>query len=112
MTLGPYASFIATSYVLVAVVVALLIGWLLAVQTMLGDLANQATFNSILILLELLSIIVFVGGFAVMLWYASVAWRSGWRWPGKAWSVLLVIASGMVLYIALVFKLISLTTNY
>ena len=28
MTLGPYASFIATSYVLVAVVVALLIGWI------------------------------------------------------------------------------------
>jgi CubicO group peptidase (beta-lactamase class C family) len=101
-----------SSRIAAILIVALLIGWLLAVQTMLGDLANQATFNSILILLELLSIIVFVGGFAVMLWYASVAWRSGWRWPGKAWSILLVIASGMVLYVALVFKLISLTTNY
>ena len=30
MSLGPYASFIVTSYALVAIVVALLIGWILA----------------------------------------------------------------------------------
>ena len=89
-------------------IVALLIGWLLAVQTMLGDLANQATLNSILILLELLSIIVFVGGFAVMLWYAYIAWRSrlalarqGVEHPARH-------RRGMVLYVALVFKLIAL----
>ena len=79
---------------------------------MLGDLANQATFNAILLPLELLSIVIFIGGFAVMLWYAYVAWSKRWRWPGKAWSILLVIAAGTVLYVALVFKLISLTTNY
>jgi len=93
-------------------IVALLVGWLLAAQTMLGDLANQASFNTLLLPLELLSIIIFIGGFAVMLWYAYTAWRNGWRWPGKVWSVLLVIAAGTVLYIALVFKLISLTTSY
>ena len=93
-------------------ILALLMGWLVAAQTMLGDLANQASFNTLLLPLELLSIIIFIGGFAVMLWYAYTAWRNGWRWPGKVWSVLLVIAAGTVLYIALVFKLISLTTSY
>jgi len=93
-------------------IVALLVGWLVAAQTMLGDLANQASFNAILLPLELLSFIIFIGGFAAMLWYAYTAWRNGWRWPGKVWSVLLVIAAGTVLYIALVFKLISLTTSY
>ena len=93
-------------------ILALLMGWLVAAQTMLGDLANQASFNTLLLPLELLSIIIFIGGFAVMLWYAYSAWQSGWRWPGKVWSVLLVIAAGTVLYIALVFKLISLTTSY
>jgi CubicO group peptidase (beta-lactamase class C family) len=93
-------------------IVALLIGWLVAAQTMLGDLANQATFNAILLPLELLSILIFIGGFAVMVWYAYVAWTNRWRWPGKVWSILLVIAAGTVLYIGLVFKLISLTTNY
>jgi CubicO group peptidase (beta-lactamase class C family) len=90
----------------------LLILWLVLAQTMLGNLANQAGFNAMLLPLELLSIIIFVGGFAVMLWYAYVVWSNRWRWPGKVWSILLVIAAGTFLYIGLVFKLISLTTNY
>jgi CubicO group peptidase (beta-lactamase class C family) len=101
-----------SSRIAAILILALLIGWLVAAQTMLGDLANQATFNSILILLELLSIVIFIGGFAVMLWYAYTAWTSGWRWPGKVWSILLIVAAGAVLYVGLVFKLISLTTNY
>ena len=101
-----------SSRIAAILIVALLVGWLVAAQTMLGDLANQASFNSILLLLELASIVIFVGGFAVMAWYAYTAWRNGWRWPGKVWSLLLVIAAGTVLYVGLVFKLIALTTNY
>jgi CubicO group peptidase (beta-lactamase class C family) len=93
-------------------IVALLVGWLVAAQTMLSDLANQGSFNVILPLLELLSFVIFIGGFAIMAWYAYTAWRSGWRWPAKVWSALLVIAAGTVLYIGLVFKLIAFTTNY
>lgn len=90
----------------------LLIGWLILAQTMLGNLANQAGFNALLLPLELLSLVVFVGGFVVMLWYAYTAWSKSWRWPGKVWSILLVLAAGMFLYVGLVFKLIALTTNY
>ncbi len=90
----------------------LLVLWLVLAQTMLGNLANQAGFNALLLPLELLSIIVFVGGFAVMLWYAYIVWSNRWRWPGKVWSILLVIAAGSFLYVGLVFRLISLTTNY
>ena len=93
-------------------IVALLVGWLVAAQTMLGDLAHQDSFNAILIPLELLSFIIFIGGFLVTLWYAYTVWRGALRWPGKVWSILLVIAAGTVLYIGLVFKLIALTTNY
>jgi CubicO group peptidase (beta-lactamase class C family) len=97
-------------------ILALLIGWLVAAQTMLGDLANQATFNAILLPLELLSFVIFIGGFAVMVWYAVTVWRrgGGWKatWKARTWSALLVIAAGMVLYVGLVFKLINLTTNY
>jgi len=93
-------------------ILAVLLGWVLALQALFGDLGNEASFNAILIFLELLSIIVFFGGFAVMLWYAYTAWKGGWRWPGKVWSILLVISAGMVLYVGLVFKLIGLTTNY
>jgi len=93
-------------------ILAVLVGWVLAVQALFGDLGNEASMNAILMLLQVLSIIVWVGGFAVMLWYAYTVWKNGWRWPGKVWSILLVIAAGMVLYVGLVFKLVALTTNY
>jgi CubicO group peptidase (beta-lactamase class C family) len=93
-------------------ILAVLGGWVWGLSMLFGDLANEASFNSLLLLLELLSIVVFIGGLAVMIWYAYTAWRSGWRWPGKVWSVLLVIAAGMIVYVGLVFKLIGFTTNY
>ena len=93
-------------------ILAVLLGWVIAIQALFGDLGNEASMNAILILLQLLSIVVWVGGFAVMLWYAYTVWRNRWRWPGKVWSILLVIAAGMVLYVGLVFKLVALTTNY
>jgi CubicO group peptidase (beta-lactamase class C family) len=101
-----------SSRIAAAAIPLLLVGWLVLAQTMLGNLANQAGFNALLLPLELLSVIVFVGGFAIMLWYAYTAWTKGWRWPGKVWSILLVLAAGMFLYVGLVFKLIALTTNY
>ncbi len=94
-------------------ILTVLLGWAVAITMLFEDLTNlSAAFDAILILLQLLSIVVFFGGFAVMAYYAYTAFKSGWRWTGKTWSVLLVIAAGTVLYVALVFKLIGLTTNY
>jgi CubicO group peptidase (beta-lactamase class C family) len=97
-------------------ILAVLTGWAVAISMLFGDLGNEASFNSILIFLELLSIIVFIGGLVVALWYAYGVWRrpGGWKatWAAKTWSVLLVLAAGMAVYIGLVFKLIGLTTNY
>jgi CubicO group peptidase (beta-lactamase class C family) len=93
-------------------ILAVLLGWVLAIQALFGDLGNEASFNAMLIFLELLSIVVFIGGFVVMLWYAYSVWANRWRWPAKTWSILLVIAAGMIVYVGLVFKLIGLTTNY
>lgn len=101
-----------SSRIAAILILAILLGWMLALQALFGDLGNEASFNAILLALEFLSIVVMVGGFAVMLWYAYVAWSNGWRWTGKLWSILLVISAGMVLYVGLVFKLIGLTTNY
>ena len=93
-------------------ILAVLVGWAVLISMLFGDLANAKTLDAFLIPLQLLTIVVLIGGFAVMAWYAYTAWRSGWRWPGKVWSVLLVIAAGMVVYVGLVFKLIGLATNY
>ena len=97
-------------------ILGVLIGWVLALQALFEDLGNEAAFNSILILLEVLSIVVFIGGLAVMLWYAWGVWKrsGGWKatWVAKTWSVFLVIAAATIVYVGLVFKLIGLTTNY
>ena len=105
-----------SSRIAAVAIIAVLVGWTVAIQMLFSDLGNEASFNAILLLLELLSVIVFIGGFAAMLWYAYAVWRrpGGWRatWVAKTWSTLLVISAGMVLYVGLVFKLIGLTTNY
>jgi hypothetical protein len=93
-------------------ILAVLAGWVVVLSMLFGDLANAASLNALLVPLELLSIIVFIGGFAVMLWYAYTAWRSGWRWPAKVWSIVLALAAGTILYTGLIFKLIGLTSNY
>jgi CubicO group peptidase (beta-lactamase class C family) len=63
-------------------------------------------------LLQLMSLVVFVGGCAVALWHARVVWTGPRRWPAKAWSVVLALACTTVLYTALVFKLIAFDVNY
>ena len=64
----------------------------------------------------MLSFVAFVGGTAAMLWYAWTVWRraGGWKatWKAKLWSVLLVISALAVLWVALVYHLIGLSTNF
>ena len=47
-----------------------LIGWVVLMQALFGDLASAASLRFAPVALQLLSLVVFVGGFAVMLWYA------------------------------------------
>jgi len=93
-------------------ILAVLIGWIAVLSLLFGDLATGASLDAILFGLQLLSILAFAGGFVVMLWYAYTAWTAKWRWPGKVWSLVLVAASGLVLYVAVVFKLVAMATNY
>ena len=101
-----------SSRIAACAILAVLGGWFAVVSLLFGDLSSGAALNAILIGMQFLSIIAFFGGFAVMLWYAYTAWSSKWRWPGKVWSILLVIAAATVLHVGLVFKLIGFATNY
>ena len=101
-----------SSRIAALLILLILGGWIWALSMLFGDLGNEASFNSLLLLLELLSTVGFIAAFAVMCWYAYNAWRNNWRWTGKVWSILLVIASGTILYVGLVFKLVGLATNY
>ncbi|HTG39017.1 MAG TPA: serine hydrolase, partial [Sphingomonas sp.] len=62
--------------------------------------------------LKLLGAIVFFGMVGVAGWNAWTTWRSDRRWPAKLWSILLLLAALVVLYIALMFNVLALTVGY
>ena len=94
-------------------IILAIVGWAAAVSAMFADFNKlNGSLDPVLTILSLFSIIAFVGGFAVMAWYVYTAWKSGWRWTAKAWSVVLLLAAAALLYIALVYNLLNLSTNY
>ena len=96
-------------------ILAVLIGWAALVSTMLGNIEQLSPANDPFVLtLQLLSTVVFVGGFAIMLWNLASVWRRGGgrRWPAKTWSIALVLAAGSVLWVAIVFHLIGWGARY
>ena len=95
-----------------AATLAVLIGWVVFVSVMLGDLEKASNASVWLTLLQLASLVALVGGFLVALWHAWVVWKGKRRWPAKVWSIVLVIASLIVLWVALAFHLIGFGTNF
>lgn len=100
------------SRIAAAAILAVLVAWLVAVTMMFADVSFGGAFDAIIIALGVLSLVAFVGGFLVLLWYAYIVWRGKWRWTAKVWSILLVIASATVLHVAIAYKLIGFATNY
>jgi hypothetical protein len=93
-------------------ILAVLVAWLVAVTLMFEDVSFGGAMDAIIVTLGVLSLVAFVGGFLVLLWYAYTVWRGKWRWPAKVWSILLVIAAATVLHVAIAYKLIGFATNY
>ena len=94
-------------------ILAVMIGWGITISVMFSSLDNLGPSTDALVLaLQVLGTVVFVGGFAVLLWHMWVVWTGGRRWPAKIWSVVLVLSAAVVLWVALVFKLIGFGVNY
>ncbi len=90
-----------------------LFGWTFAIMTMAGDIENLSTaMDPIIWTLEIMSFIAFIGGFLVLAWSAWATWRAGRRWPAKAWSIALLLAAGIILWIGGAFNLLSLGVDY
>jgi CubicO group peptidase (beta-lactamase class C family) len=90
-----------------------LLGWVLVISVMLGDIKNlNATMDPVLWILQVLSLIAFIGGLALMVLNLWTVWRGKRRWPAKVWSVVLVLAALVVLWLALAFNLMAMTVNY
>ena len=65
-----------------------------------------------LYLLYALSVVAYVGGAAVMVWAAYVAWTSQRPWTTRLWSAVLAVSALLLLWLAVAFHLLSFNTSY
>lgn len=91
----------------------LLVGWLGLVTMMFSDLENLGgALDPMIVVLQLLSFVVLFGGLAVFGWYAWQVWTGKRRWTAKVWSVALVFAGIVLVWVGLAFHFLKVGTNY
>jgi CubicO group peptidase (beta-lactamase class C family) len=61
---------------------------------------------------EIFGTLIFIAGLILMLWNLRAVWRGDRRWPARLWSIVLSVSAATVLWMAVVFKLVSFGTNY
>jgi CubicO group peptidase (beta-lactamase class C family) len=77
-----------------------------------SSLGADTNFDGAIWLLEIAGTVGFVGLCGAALWNFRRVWRSNRGWFAKLWSVLLVLAALVTLWVALSFHLISFGTRY
>jgi CubicO group peptidase (beta-lactamase class C family) len=90
-----------------------LFGWMLlfsAVQTNISALTSRIV--PWVLLLQVMSLVAFVGTFAAAVWHGRMVWSEVRGWAARVWSVVLVVASLTVLWTALAYKLIGWSPNF
>lgn len=94
-------------------VVAVWIAWAVTITTMMSNF-NLLTpaMDPWLWILQLVTLMVFVGATGIGLWNASVVARGARRWYAKLWAVLLAAGFLITLWVGLAFKLIAFDVNY
>lgn len=89
------------------------IGWIVTLVMLFSDTNNLSEqFDPVLWFMEIFATIGIPGGVALVAWNMWEAWRGDRRWTAKLWSLLLLIAALMVLWVGLVFNLIGFGVNY
>ncbi|WP_116809718.1 serine hydrolase domain-containing protein [Steroidobacter cummioxidans] len=92
---------------------AICIGWAIAIGKMMGDFSLLSeSSDAWLWLMQLLSLVVFIGGAVFGGWNAWIVVRSQRKWYAKVWAVVLALSLLLLLYIALTFHLIAFDVNY
>jgi CubicO group peptidase (beta-lactamase class C family) len=87
--------------------------WAVTLARMIKDINNLgSTFDSAVRFAQIFGLIVFIGGFGLMLWNLWTVWCGARRWPAKVWSIVLALAAFMVLWVAVAFNLISFGVLY
>jgi CubicO group peptidase (beta-lactamase class C family) len=94
-------------------IVAVMIAWGATIATLMGDLSKlEPGADWWIWVLQILSVVVFIGGAAAAVWNAVVVVRGPRKWYAKAWAVILALAALVLLWIAFAYNLIAFDVNY
>ena len=94
-------------------VLLVLAGWAALITVVFGDISRLTDSVDIFLwALQILGAIVFVGAVGIAAWNVWLTWRDGRRWTRKLWSVLVLLATLVVLYVASTYSLLAMTVNY
>lgn len=101
------------SRIAAASLAALSVAWLLLLTVGTKDLANLGpSLDPVLMLMYALSVIVYVGGAAAMLWSAWVAFTNPRPLAARIWTAVLALSALVLLYVAALYHLMSFVTQY
>jgi CubicO group peptidase (beta-lactamase class C family) len=91
-----------------------IVAWGGLAMTMLKNLTTMMTsaLDPWLIALHVLGSIAVFAGLAVAVWHLIVVWTGKRRWTSKIWSVLLVLATAILVWLAISHHLVGLGENY
>ena len=93
-----------------AIVILVAIGvWALTFTLIVKASSN---IDWIIRLAQVIGIIAFIGGFALIVWNLWTVWKGTRRWPAKVWSIVLTLSALTVLWIAFAFHLICFGVNF
>lgn len=97
-----------------ALAILLVMGaWATLITVMFGDLENLGGgLDTMILIVQLLSFVVFLGGLAVFCWYAWQVWTGKRRWTAKVWSIALVVAGIVIVWVGFAFHMLKIGTNY
>ena len=94
-------------------VVATFIAWGVTIGMMMGNFTLLTpSLDGWLWVLQLLSVVVFIGAAAIAVWNAMVVVRGPRKWYAKTWAVVLSLSLIVTLWVAFAFHLIALDVNY
>lgn len=92
---------------------AAVLAWGGTVVAMLRNLSLMSSgLDWWIVTLHILGTLAVLAGFAVAVWNVMVVWRGGRGWFSKAWSVVLVLATFTLVWLAFGYHLVGLSTTY
>lgn len=93
--------------------IALCIAWAITISMMMSDLSMLSESSDAWVwLMQLLSLVVFLGGAALGVWNAWTVVRGARKWYAKVWAVVLALSLLVLLWVAFAFHLIAFDVNY